>query len=71
MWISWASWLFLISLIISPWPLRARKIKGVPGRAVQWLLGDPVKGGRAEKQSYVMGKMRFRDYPDFNVLVSP
>lgn len=71
MWISWASWSFLISLIISPWPPQARKIKGVPGKAVHWLLADPVKGGRAERQSYAMEKMRFRDYPDFNELVSP
>lgn len=41
------------------------------GQAVQWLLGDPVSGGRAERQSYAVGKMRAGDYPDFNEPVSP
>ena len=49
MWISWASWPFLISLIISPWPPRARKIKGVPGKAVQWLLGGSRKRGQGRE----------------------
>lgn len=70
MWISWASWSGPISLIISPWPPGAREIKGVPGKAVQWLPGRSVKGGRAERQSYAVGKMRFRDYLGLNELVS-
>lgn len=49
MWISWASWPFLISLIISPWPPRAKKIKGVPGKAVQWLLGRSGKRGQGRE----------------------
>lgn len=34
-------------------------------------MADSVKGGGAERQSHVMRKMRFRDYPGFNELVSP
>lgn len=40
-------------------------------RGSSGFLADSVKGGGAERQSHVMKKMRFRDYPDFNELVSP